>query len=47
MAYACENCENGCINPDLCTCDCSTCAEGNACDIPVGDQGPQGPQGVA
>ena len=43
---ACENCENGCINPDLCSCDCSTCAEGNACDIPVGDQGPQGPQGI-
>ena len=44
---ACENCENGCINPDLCSCDCQSCAEAGAtsCDIPTGDQGPQGLQG--
>jgi len=39
---ACENCENGCINPGNCAADCPTA---NACDIPVGDVGPQGPQG--
>ena len=42
---ACENCENGCINPNLCACDCSSCAEASGCDIPVGDIGPQGPAG--
>lgn len=44
---ACENCENGCINPNLCACDCQSCAESTGCDIPVGDIGPQGPQGPA
>tara|TARA_R110000744_G_scaffold260846_1_gene375745 strand:+ start:8702 stop:9670 length:969 start_codon:yes stop_codon:yes gene_type:complete len=44
---ACENCENGCINPNLCACDCSSCAEAGSCDIPVGDIGPQGQQGPA
>ena len=39
---ACENCENGCINPGNCAPDCPTA---NACDIPVGDTGPQGPAG--
>ena len=43
---ACENCENGCLDPNLCACDCQSCAESNGCDIPVGDQGPQGPQGT-
>ena len=42
---ACNNCSNGCINPQSCACDCTTCAEANACDIPVGDQGPIGPAG--
>jgi len=42
---ACENCSNGCLNPQLCACDCTTCAEANSCDIPVGDTGPQGPAG--
>lgn len=42
---ACNNCENGCVNPQNCACDCTTCAEANGCDIPVGDTGPQGPVG--
>ena len=42
---ACENCLNGCVNPQHCSCDCHTCAEANSCDIPVGDTGPQGPAG--
>lgn len=42
---ACDNCMNGCVNPQNCACDCTTCAEANGCDIPVGDTGPQGPQG--
>ncbi len=42
---ACENCENGCADPNLCACDCQSCAESNGCDIPVGDIGPQGPSG--
>jgi len=42
---ACNNCMNGCINPQMCSCDCNTCAEANSCDIPVGDVGPQGPPG--
>jgi len=42
---ACENCNNGCVNPQLCACDCASCAEANSCDIPVGDQGPVGPAG--
>tara|TARA_B100001094_G_C18196390_1_gene811690 strand:+ start:28956 stop:29858 length:903 start_codon:yes stop_codon:yes gene_type:complete len=42
---ACNNCNNGCVNPQSCACDCTTCAEANSCDIPVGDTGPQGPQG--
>lgn len=42
---ACENCINGCVNPQMCACDCASCAEANACDIPVGDVGPQGPIG--
>ena len=46
---ACQNCENGCINPNLCSCDCQSCATAGACDIPAGApgaQGPQGPQGT-
>ena len=42
---ACESCINGCVNPQNCACDCTTCAEANSCDIPVGDVGPMGPQG--
>ena len=42
---ACNNCLNGCVNPQNCACDCTTCAEANGCDIPVGDTGPQGPGG--
>tara|TARA_R100000406_G_C3106670_1_gene123334 strand:- start:64 stop:1020 length:957 start_codon:yes stop_codon:yes gene_type:complete len=44
---ACENCENGCADPNLCACDCQSCAEANGCDIPVGDIGPSGPAGPA
>ena len=43
---ACNNCSNGCINPQMCACDCTTCAEANSCDIPVGDTGPIGPAGA-
>ena len=42
---SCNNCSNGCLNPQTCACDCTTCAAANACDIPVGDTGPQGPAG--
>lgn len=42
---ACNNCMNGCIDPQMCSCDCTSCAEANSCDIPVGDVGPQGPPG--
>ena len=42
---ACDNCSNGCVNPQLCACDCVTCAAANSCDIPVGDTGPMGPPG--
>tara|TARA_R110000765_G_scaffold80160_3_gene157446 strand:- start:6775 stop:7674 length:900 start_codon:yes stop_codon:yes gene_type:complete len=42
---ACNNCENGCVHPQLCACDCASCAEANSCDIPVGDTGPGGPAG--
>ena len=42
---ACNNCENGCVHPQLCACDCTSCAEANSCDIPVGDTGPGGPAG--
>ena len=34
---SCNNCSNGCLNPQTCACDCTTCAAANACDIPVGD----------
>tara|TARA_R110002020_G_scaffold233207_2_gene444977 strand:- start:49145 stop:50032 length:888 start_codon:yes stop_codon:yes gene_type:complete len=44
---ACENCENGCINPNLCACDCQSCATAGACDIPAGAPGAAGPQGPA
>ena len=42
---SCNNCQNGCVHPQLCACDCNSCAEANACDIPVGDTGPGGPAG--
>jgi len=42
---SCENCENGCINPSLCACDCQSCATAGACDIPAGAPGAAGPQG--
>jgi microcystin-dependent protein len=30
----------------MCACDCTTCAQANSCDIPVGDTGPVGPPGA-
>ena len=42
---SCNNCMNGCVTPQMCSCDCTTCAEANSCDIPVGDTGATGPQG--
>ena len=39
---ACENCENGCVNPNLCDESCTTA---NPCDIPAGSPGATGPSG--